>query len=161
MLSRGGEMRTNTPGFCLKGHPTTVRSDRRYCPTCEKARTAHYRTDPERLARINANNLRWRLANRDRTNEITRTARRKRIELLQELKSSIGCPCGERRPAALDFHHRDGATKEGNIGMEASRWNMERLLAELKKCDVICANCHRVHHDEELQRKSTRLPVLK
>lgn len=46
--------------------------------------------------------------------------------------------------AALEFHHRDPATKEFGIGNFNGSW--ERLLAEVEKCDLLCANCHRLRH---------------
>lgn len=57
-------------------------------------------------------------------------------------KAAVGCPCGERDPACLDFHHRDPFEKVFNISMGTSRpWNT--VLAEIKKCSIICSNCHR------------------
>ncbi len=47
-------------------------------------------------------------------------------------------------PAALEFHHRDPSTKEFGLG----NWHgsRERLLREAEKCDLVCANCHRIRH---------------
>ena len=53
--------------------------------------------------------------------------------------------CGyETVPAALEFHHRDPSTKEFGVG----NWHgsRERLLREANKCDLLCANCHRLRH---------------
>lgn len=46
--------------------------------------------------------------------------------------------------AALDFHHRDASTKEFSISKFSGSW--EPLVTESKKCDVLCANCHRIRH---------------
>lgn len=43
--------------------------------------------------------------------------------------------------AALDFHHRDPTTKKFNVGSRSIAF--ERQLEEAKKCDLVCANCHR------------------
>jgi hypothetical protein len=49
--------------------------------------------------------------------------------------------CGETDPIVLEFDHlRD---KSFAIGPQLSRKNWESILAEMKKCEVVCANCHR------------------
>lgn len=52
--------------------------------------------------------------------------------------------CGESDIRCLDFHHRDPATKLSGINkMIRDNYSMEVVEAEIAKCDVICANCHR------------------
>jgi len=51
--------------------------------------------------------------------------------------------CGESDPHALEFHHT-----RGNKTIEVSKLigrgsSLETLKAEIEKCDVLCANCHR------------------
>lgn len=71
-----------------------------------------------------------------------------RRAFVAELKISAGCAdCGYSESAhALDFDHRSGK-KEGGRCSQVS-WMMqarlEKLLAEIEKCDIVCANCHRV-----------------
>lgn len=77
--------------------------------------------------------------------------RKRLIELsiwFRELKSRLTCiRCGENHPATLDFHHRDPSSKVAAVS-EGVRdgWKRERILAEIEKCDVLCANCHRKEH---------------
>jgi hypothetical protein len=51
--------------------------------------------------------------------------------------------------------HRDKttkATKRGGISQTIyDGWSKTRIEAEIAKCDVICSNCHRKHHWNELQ----------
>lgn len=64
---------------------------------------------------------------------------------IDEYKLAHGCAdCGYREHAvALDLDHRPGEGKTEDVSQLASRaW--ERIEAELMKCDVVCANCHRV-----------------
>lgn len=44
----------------------------------------------------------------------------------------------------MEFDHRDASTKLGNVPQLAGRVSLRRLLEELEKCDIVCANCHRV-----------------
>lgn len=55
--------------------------------------------------------------------------------------------CDESRYAALDFHHKDPSTKEITVAEAFRRnWNIERVKKEIEKCEILCANCHRVEH---------------
>lgn len=46
--------------------------------------------------------------------------------------------------AALDFHHEDPTIKEFNLHCGRRSW--EDIEQELKKCILLCANCHRKEH---------------
>lgn len=60
---------------------------------------------------------------------------------------SYGCAsCGENRLPCLDLHHFDPASKEYNIAHLITYGSMAKLKAELAKCIVLCANCHRLLH---------------
>lgn len=64
---------------------------------------------------------------------------------IRELKEEPCLDCGERFPHyVMDFDHRDGEQKEGIISRLANQLSVRRLEAELKKCDLVCANCHRM-----------------
>lgn len=55
--------------------------------------------------------------------------------------------CGyDRCGAALEFHHRDPKGKDFEITKSMS-W--DKILVELKKCDLLCSNCHREEHNAE------------
>jgi hypothetical protein len=72
-----------------------------------------------------------------------------------ELKCQVQS-CGyDKCFAALDFHHRNPEEKEYGIydlmKMAFNEKNKSILLAEIKKCDVLCANCHRERHYYETE----------
>lgn len=64
--------------------------------------------------------------------------------ILEYLKEHPCVDCGEGDPVVLEFDHRDGADKKFNLG-EAMKmaFGVKTVLAEIAKCDVRCANCHR------------------
>ena len=72
----------------------------------------------------------------------------KRSRLVNEIKSERGCKvCGERRAPCLDFHHQDQTTKCFSISAGISGlYSISAILAEIEKCNVLCANCHRLEH---------------
>ena len=68
-----------------------------------------------------------------------------------EFKSTLSCSqCGFSHPAAIDFHHRDKSKKEFNPSLMRGFTNKERFLKEIEKCDVLCSNCHRILHYNEV-----------
>lgn len=72
-----------------------------------------------------------------------------------KIKLEAGCmDCGYNSHAcALDFDHRPGETKLFQIaGNLCRKW--ESTLAEIAKCDVVCANCHRVRTKERQQKEA-------
>lgn len=78
------------------------------------------------------------------------------FERKKELISMKGGKCQicgyNKNYAALTFHHRDPELKE--IALDArslSNITMTRLLAEIEKCDLLCANCHLEHHNPHLE----------
>lgn len=50
--------------------------------------------------------------------------------------------CGETDPLVLEFDHRDPKTKKYAI-TDMLHLSWVTILAEIAKCDVLCANCHR------------------
>jgi hypothetical protein len=69
-------------------------------------------------------------------------------EFIRSYKLERGCQrCGYNESAyALDAHHKD-KNKEFLIGSSGGQdVSIERLRVELEKCDILCANCHRIEH---------------
>ena len=58
----------------------------------------------------------------------------------------VRCPY-DRSLAALDFHHRDPTQK--SFAVLTGTHTLEERIAEAKKCDLLCANCHRELHEAE------------
>lgn len=65
---------------------------------------------------------------------------------LDEIKSQLPCiKCGEADIRCLDFHHRDPNEKDLAVG-SMIKYSRKKILEEISKCDVLCANCHRKEH---------------
>ncbi len=68
-------------------------------------------------------------------------------------KATLTCAaCGFSHPAALDFHHTDPATKTASVHTLVGDRRYAAAREEIKKCVVLCANCHRVHHHDERKK---------
>ena len=75
----------------------------------------------------------------------TQRYQQSRRDKINEIKIARGCSiCGyNAHAAALDFNHVCGE-KLFNVSQDAkTAWS--KMLAEIEKCDVLCANCHRIH----------------
>ncbi len=124
----------------------------------EKARRKRYyeknrdRLLAERRANHEQNRIyasHYREKNREKLNENNRRSLAEKLRRGMEYKVALGCcVCGEKHPAVLSCHHRNGEEKLDAIAALCNyRW--ERVEAELKKCDVMCENCHRKLHWQE------------
>jgi hypothetical protein len=73
----------------------------------------------------------------------------KKIEAVA-LLGGVCQACGEDHPATLQFHHRDPSTKLFGISTKVlatpKKFPWEVVVAEIEKCDLLCANCHAKHH---------------
>ena len=64
--------------------------------------------------------------------------------MLRYLREHPCVDCGEADPIVLDFDHRDREHKVDSVmKLVLSGYGWETILAEIAKCDVRCANCHR------------------
>jgi hypothetical protein len=93
---------------------------------------------------------RWRAAHPVRAKEVRDQQRIKRRELIAAIKKEAGCArCGIDDPRVLDFHHRNADEKTLAVSQLISKTSWQAILDEVARCDVLCANCHRIAHAEE------------
>jgi 5-methylcytosine-specific restriction endonuclease McrA len=90
----------------------------------------------------------WYERNRDKQIAQVSAARRKFVAELAAMKAEAGCSnCSESDPVCLDFHHVNPDEKEFNICTGIARgFGRAKMLREVAKCVVLCANCHRKKH---------------
>lgn len=104
-----------------------------WCKICTRENsTKYYRENTESYrAKIEERKLRIRTENRGL--------------ILEYLKTHPCVDCGFKRPSALDFDHVRGEKKKNVSQMVTdgnTRW--DDILLEIEKCEVRCANCHRI-----------------
>ncbi len=111
--------------------------DARYshCRDCKAAyQREWYARNGERHRAVTAAN---RAAQREKNKDIVRAA-----------KNRPCADCGLRFPPyVMDFDHVRGKKVE-NIALLKTYASSSALVAEIAKCDVVCANCHRVRTHE-------------
>lgn len=85
-----------------------------------------------------------------------RSFQRNRIkDWYEAFKKQLRCSvCKESREPCLDFHHVDPKTKFMEVRkMMRGNFTLEKVIEEVKKCVILCANCHRMHHYAERIKK--------
>ena len=112
-------------------HKETKRKDG-LATQCKACRSAWYKkTYPTRAARFRETNNARRLELRDKINE---------------LKQQPCKDCGQSFPPyVMDFDHRGNEEKKGNIArLVTQSVSWATMAEEIAKCDLVCANCHRI-----------------
>ena len=93
---------------------------------------------------------RWYYKHKDKARASRKKGSIRLKEWFIEYKKAKCCQdCGNNDPRVLVFHHRDPSTKKGDVSVIALRGTKTQLLAEIAKCDVLCANRHSILHYEE------------
>ena len=77
--------------------------------------------------------------------------KRKIYKWVDEHKSSKGCAhCGADDKRCLQLHHKDSSTKKHSVATLIGKGYIFRTVkTEVEKCEVLCANCHSIHHYDE------------
>lgn len=106
-----------------------------WCKLCfaENARVK-YKDDPAERARKTRNRARLIEANRK--------------AMWNYLSTNPCVDCGNSDPRVLEFDHRDETTKVYTVA-EMFGYSWSRIMSEIEKCDVRCANCHRIRTQEQ------------
>lgn len=78
------------------------------------------------------------------------------ISILAEFGKEYKCEkCGyDRNTAAITFHHTNPSEKEFAISEISKTYSEQKLREEIKKCVVLCHNCHMEEHYPHLTRDS-------
>jgi hypothetical protein len=111
--------------------------------------------DPEKRRKYQKEYMRkWYENNKQRHIKYVRNREKKILGWLKSYKTTLACElCGENHPACLEFHHIDPKTKEFELGNAKTRLTMKAIKAEIAKCRVLCANCHRKEHHNQREKE--------
>jgi hypothetical protein len=115
------------------------------CRECNRARSRQYYRD-----------------NHAKHIRVIQARRRKRriwlAAVVEAIKVANGCAlCDEGDPVCLEFHHFDASEKAFDIGTHKRvDWKLSTLLTEMKKCAVLCCNCHKKVHASKKTITSTK-----
>lgn len=102
-----------------------------YCKPCQRqySRTHYAQHAHQHNHRRYANQKRYRRRNRQR--------------LWEYLRGKSCVDCGNRDPIVLEFDHVRGDKIANLSEMVSNGFPWRHVAAELEKCDIRCANCHR------------------
>jgi hypothetical protein len=128
---------------CKRTLPTSAFPRNSHCPDglnryCRSCATAKHRD--------------WVAKNgRDRSQEKRFQGAIETRRLVAEAKDSPCADCGGSWPApVMHFHHRDPSEKSAGVAVLMRRGvATATVLAEIAKCDLLCANCHGLRHLRE------------
>lgn len=104
--------------------------------------------DPEKQRKASA---RYYAANREKYLESFKELRAKRKATIRSLKERPCADCNEEYPYyVMQFDH----ISDKSFGISAAMKNksLQRLLDEIEKCEVVCANCHAIRTWQRGQR---------
>ena len=75
---------------------------------------------------------------------------------LNEIKEADPCTdCAKFWPSyVMDFDHLDPSTKLDKVSRMVFTSSQEEILTEITKCELVCANCHRIRtHNRKKKKK--------
>ena len=75
-------------------------------------------------------------------NKIQRVRNREFVISIKEISECIDC--GESNPLVLDFDHVKGDKILAISDMSNKAYCIDKISEEMDKCEVRCANCHRI-----------------
>ncbi len=134
------------------------------CPGCGKKKPYHalslceqcYHREYKRRWRVAHRNqylstqrrckTQWRINNPEKAKAQDqrryRRVKAKRLAILRERVGTICADCGEDRPAALEYHHKDGSGRGRALG--SMTW--KQFNKEFPTLQVLCGTCHNIRH---------------
>lgn len=69
----------------------------------------------------------------------------KRQAVIYKGEVCVKCGIKSTHYEIYDFHHTDRASKDFSIA-KVGGLGLESMKGELDKCELLCANCHRIEH---------------
>jgi len=143
---------------CLRGHLRegdnllVTPSGQRVCRQCMKIRWDEYRKSEHGKEKTKEIADRYRENNAEHIRERNRLRTVKCRQFIQDIKKGPCSDCGNHYPpCAMDLDHVRGEKKDDLSGMCDSGYTLRALMEEVNKCELVCANCHRVRTHKRRQ----------
>ena len=116
-----------------------------------------YRDPEQRRAYNRAYQKRYYAKNRSKRKSEVRKRRKALREWYNEVRKETECAdcgmSGEVCSWLMEYHHLPGFDKTSSVSFLVNNgYSKERVREEMAKCEVLCANCHRVRHYNEKDR---------
>ena len=120
------------------------------CTTCGKELQGKQTKFCSRFCKTTSTNFK----NQNYSTQQARGLERKKK--LIEIAGGECCDCGYKKNiSALEFHHLNPEQKSFGVDLrKCSNLHWDKLVNEVMKCVLICANCHRERHNPELKLDS-------
>jgi hypothetical protein len=121
------------------------------CVAAASERQKRLKSDPEWRREQTARLRRWRKENPEAAAAQRERGVERNRQYITRLKDQTPCAdCGGSFPKPImEFHHVRGKKLSTVSTLVARAVSLERLKAEIAKCDLVCANCHRIRHHAE------------
>ena len=111
----------------IPGHHRKTKKNRKYCYNCSPLRPPKHRLDTPEY----------------------RSEKRRRKAVLIKMRGGCCKKCGYNKSiTALSFHHRNPKIKKFDISNGNLMLDWDGVIAEAKKCDILCLNCHAELHND-------------
>lgn len=119
--------------------------------------TKHYQVNKKRIIK---KRLEYRNKNLDRYKQNCKNRYNKNSAFIRRVKLKFGCKkCGyKKHPSALDFHHLKDKI---NSVTKMSFRSLKIIKEEMRKCQILCANCHRLEHLSSKESNSIKVRYVK
>lgn len=80
-------------------------------------------------------------------------------KVIEYLEAHPCVECGITNPIVLDFDHLPGTDKKFEVSraVQASTRSWALIESEIAKCEVVCANCHRIRTAERANHRKHQI----
>lgn len=113
------------------------------CRSCNKKYLKKYYRENEK--KIKKANAAWREKNILKKRATDEKRRLNRVAWVNKLKSNPCTDCGNTFPSVcMDWDHTDD-NKTYDVSRLVNQGQAKsKILAEIRKCELVCSNCHRI-----------------
>jgi hypothetical protein len=108
-----------------------------------KSRTASWRKINRK--HLNEHLENWKKNNPEKMREFCVDLRKCHNDTINKIKLNPCLDCDKKFPTyCMEFDHRPGEKKTDRISKMIGHHSLKSILLEIKKCDLVCRNCHRI-----------------